>query len=168
MRVSKPIGAAIITACLLAGCKGEPPPQEIVRPVVAMRVSDAEAFTERWFPGRAKATREADVAFEVPGRMVERPVLVGDLLSPLGEIGSVVDGFVAGGAHGHLLQVLDPAEEMLPFAGRVRFEGTEDDGEVIIGRVETVRDDYRNLLDGHRRGLAALAQSGAAKYPSLR
>ena len=81
MRVLRINGVAMICACVLVGCAKEPPTaQEIVRPVIAMKVSDAEAFTGRWFPGRAKATREANVAFEVSGRMVERPVLVGDLI----------------------------------------------------------------------------------------
>ncbi len=47
------------------------------------------------------------------------------------------------GLRGHLLQVLDPAEETLPFAGRVRFEGLEREASLLISRVETVREDYR-------------------------
>jgi uncharacterized protein (DUF58 family) len=95
-------------------------------------------------------------------------VLIGDLLSPLEDVGSVIDGFMANGVSGHLLQVLDPAEETLPFAGRVRFEGMEDDGEVIIGRVEAVRDDYRAALETHRQGLAALARSAGWTFATHR
>ena len=95
-------------------------------------------------------------------------VLIGDLLSPLGEISAVVNGYVASGVRGHLLQVLDPAEETLPFTGRVRFEGPEDEGEVLIGRVETVRDGYRSALDSHRRGLAALARSAGWTFATHR
>ncbi len=62
-----------------AGCDQE---QEaaapIVRPVRAVQVAEAGALAERWFPGRAKATREANIAFEVSGRLVERPVDVGN------------------------------------------------------------------------------------------
>ena len=95
-------------------------------------------------------------------------VLIGDMLSPLDEVGDMVDGFVAGVVRGHLLQILDPAEETLPFAGRVRFEGMEDDGEVIVGRVEAVRDQYRTALDAHRRGLAALARSAGWTFATHR
>src|SRR5689334_13468523 len=42
-------------------------------------------------------------------------VLIGDLLAPLEEVQSLVGKFVARGVRGHLLQVLDPAEETLPF-----------------------------------------------------
>ncbi len=70
-------GAALALVLPLA-CGDEPPPPEIIRPVIAMQVAHEGAFDERWFPGRAKATREANIAFEVPGRLVERPVQVGD------------------------------------------------------------------------------------------
>ncbi len=63
---------------VLLGCSEPEPVPEVVRPVLAMQVLHAGALDDRWFPGRAKATREANVAFEVAGRLVERPVQVGD------------------------------------------------------------------------------------------
>ena len=67
-------------------------------------------------------------------------VLIGDLLAPLdGHRCSASRRFAAPGVKGHLLQVLDPAEETLPFAGRVRFEGLEHEEPLLIGRVETIR-----------------------------
>lgn len=74
----------VLTASVLAvlaslvGCGGEPPPREIIRPVRAMQIAEAGALQQRWFPGRARATQEANIAFEVSGRLVQRPVLVGD------------------------------------------------------------------------------------------
>jgi RND family efflux transporter MFP subunit len=47
---------------------------------MATQVAYSDPFSERWFPGRAKATREANIAFEVPGRLIERPVEVGDVV----------------------------------------------------------------------------------------
>ncbi|MDJ0865982.1 MAG: efflux RND transporter periplasmic adaptor subunit [Myxococcota bacterium] len=70
-------GAALGLLAVFA-CSEPPPPPEPIRPVVAMQVAHEGAFDERWFPGRAKATREANIAFEVPGRLVERPVQIGD------------------------------------------------------------------------------------------
>jgi uncharacterized protein (DUF58 family) len=86
-------------------------------------------------------------------------VLAGDLLAPLDEIHAVVGRFAANGLRGHLLQILDPAEETLPFAGRVRFEGFEQENPLLISRVETVREDYARRLAKHREGLAAIARS---------
>jgi uncharacterized protein (DUF58 family) len=86
-------------------------------------------------------------------------VLIGDLLAPLEEIQSLVSRFAALGLRGHLLQVLDPAEETLPFAGRVRFEGLEQEAPMLISRVETVREDYAQRLAQHRAGLATIARA---------
>ena len=58
-----------------------------------MQVANSKAFDDRWFPGRAKATREANIAFEVPGRLIERPV----------EVGAAVQ-------QGQLLAKLDPRD----------------------------------------------------------
>lgn len=86
-------------------------------------------------------------------------VWIGDFLSPLPEVKAVIDGFARRGVRGHILQILDPAEELLPFEGRVQFEGTEQEGQVLIGRVETVRGEYRDLMERHQQGLGALART---------
>jgi uncharacterized protein (DUF58 family) len=84
-------------------------------------------------------------------------VLIGDFLAPPEAVNAVVARFAAAGLKGHLLQVVDPAEEDLPFDGRVRFEGVEDKDQVVISRVETVREDYSERFRRHRDGLAAIA-----------
>ena len=86
-------------------------------------------------------------------------VLIGDFLSPLEDLAPIIGGYAAAGVRGHLLQVLDPAEEALPFSGRVLFKGMEGEGEVLFGRVESVREDYQKALVAHRQGLADLAAS---------
>src|SRR5207248_4892337 len=47
---------------------------------------------------------------------------------------TTVAQFAGAGLKGHLLQTVDPAEEELPFAGRVRFEGVEQREELVISR----------------------------------
>jgi uncharacterized protein (DUF58 family) len=86
-------------------------------------------------------------------------VLIGDFLAPLDAVNRVVAGFAAAGLQGHLLQIVDPAEEELPFDGRVRFEGIEERDDVLISRVESVRDDYGRRFRQHRDGLAAIARA---------
>jgi uncharacterized protein (DUF58 family) len=88
-----------------------------------------------------------------------RMVLISDFFTPLEELRERLRGFVAMGVRGHLLQVLDPAEPNLPFAGRVRFEGLEQDGVALIGNVDGVRERYRGRLEAHREGLRDLARS---------
>ncbi len=95
-------------------------------------------------------------------------VLMGDLLSPLPEIHAVVARFAASGVKGYLLQILDPAEETLPFAGRVRFEGLEREAPLLISRVETVREAYGEALARHREGLAAIARAAEWSFGTHR
>jgi len=60
--------------------------------------------------------------------------------------------------HGHLLQVIDPAEETLPFKGRIRFEGLEGEAPTLIGRTDTVRGEYAERMTAHQTGLKDLAR----------
>ncbi len=86
-------------------------------------------------------------------------VLIGDLLAPLDEVRSLVGKFVARGVRGHLMQILDPAEETLPFAGRVRFDGMEGEASALLPRVESLRGEYVDRMDEHRAGLAHIAST---------
>nr|WP_255575373.1 DUF58 domain-containing protein [Caldovatus aquaticus] len=90
-----------------------------------------------------------------------RVVLFGDFLAPLEEVSRTVAALAARPVRGHLVQVLDPAEETLPYAGRVRFEGlaAPRTGEepVLVPRVEGVRALYAERLAQHRAGLMAIA-----------
>jgi uncharacterized protein (DUF58 family) len=85
-------------------------------------------------------------------------VWIGDLLAPLDEIKMRVAADVARGVHGHLVQVLDPAEETLPFKGRIRFEGLEGEASTLIGRTDTVRAEYAERMTAHQAGLKDLAR----------
>jgi len=61
-----------------------------VRPVLSVVVADAAGLDGRRFPGQAKATQELNLAFEVPGRLIERPVEVGDRVE-LGQVLAELD-----------------------------------------------------------------------------
>jgi uncharacterized protein (DUF58 family) len=86
-------------------------------------------------------------------------VLIGDFLSPLETTNRIVAGFAGAALGGHLLQIVDPAEEDLPFDGRVRFEGVEERDDIVISRVENVRDAYAGRFREHREGLQAIARA---------
>lgn len=85
-------------------------------------------------------------------------VLASDFLMPLETLDGEIRALAATGAIGHLLQVLDPAEESLPFAGRIRFAGLEGEGETLVRRAEDIRGAYAQRLAAHRDGLAAIAR----------
>jgi uncharacterized protein (DUF58 family) len=86
-------------------------------------------------------------------------VLISDFLAPLEALQPLVAAFAARGISGHLLQVLDPAEESLPFEGRVRFEGLENEPSTLVSRVETIRPQYQARLAAQRDGLAGLTRT---------
>ena len=102
-------------------------------------------------------TREDDVTRSLP--VIEplpryaRLVVFSDMLQPIPEIESCVREFAAMGVNGHILQIIDPAEETLPYRGRVRFEGLEGEGGILIGRVESIREEYVTAMRRHREGL---------------
>jgi uncharacterized protein (DUF58 family) len=85
-------------------------------------------------------------------------VLVGDFLSPLGDLDRVLKGYVAEGVRGHLLQILDPAEIDLPFSGRTRFLGLEGEGDFLAGRAESLRPAYAERLARRQDALSTLAR----------
>jgi uncharacterized protein (DUF58 family) len=88
-----------------------------------------------------------------------RVVLFGDFLVPLNTVLSMVQGFAHRGVRGHLIHIIDPAEETLPFSGRVVFFGCEGDDEALFGRTETIRAAYREKFLAHQEGLKALARA---------
>lgn len=83
-------------------------------------------------------------------------VLFGDFLSPLDDIRALIGRFAAVPVTGYMLQILDPAETLLPYRGRIRFRGLEQDGDTLIPRVETIRDAYADRLKAQQDGLAAI------------
>ncbi|MBM3487662.1 MAG: DUF58 domain-containing protein [Alphaproteobacteria bacterium] len=93
-----------------------------------------------------------------------RLALIGDFLSPPAEVERVVRAFAGRGVRGHIVQVLDPAEETLPFRGRVRFRGLEGEGELLVGRTEALREDYLAILANHRAAISDIARSAGWTY----
>jgi uncharacterized protein (DUF58 family) len=89
-----------------------------------------------------------------------RVVLIGDMLAPLERIQAAVGRMAAVPVTGHLLQVLDPAEALLPYEGRVRFAWSDDGRsgglETLIPRVEGVREAYAERLAAQQEGLAGI------------
>lgn len=85
----------------------------------------------------------------VPSALAEIVVL-SDFWSPIAEIRSMVAGLSASGAHGALVQVVDPAEETFPYSGRIEFVEPEGFGVITAGRAERWAEDYVARLALHR------------------
>lgn len=76
-----------LTSVVLVSCKdNKPEVEDVVRPVKAMQVGVASSMEQAILSGKAKATQEINIAFEVSGRIVEFPVKVGDVVDKGGEL----------------------------------------------------------------------------------
>ena len=76
-------------------------------------------------------------------------------LVPIAEFRKIIGQLAATGARGHVVQVVDPAEESFPYDGRIEFIESEGLGSVTAGRAETWRSDYQRLVADHRAALRA-------------
>ncbi len=82
-------------------------------------------------------------------------LLLSDFWSPIAEFRKIIGQLAATGARGHVVQVVDPAEESFPYDGRIEFIESEGLGSVTAGRAETWRSDYQRLVADHRAALRA-------------
>lgn len=84
-------------------------------------------------------------------------ILISDFLDPIDELRESLEALAEGGATGHLVQVLDPAEETLPYEGRTEFLSSEGGESWIADRAESLRARYQARLHAHRQSLQDLA-----------
>ncbi len=89
-----------------------------------------------------------------------RVVMVSDFFTNLDDLKTHIRGLVGLGVRGHLLQVIDPAEEDLPFHGRVRFDDVEQSaGSALIGDVGSIRERYQRRFRAHIDGVATIGRA---------
>jgi uncharacterized protein (DUF58 family) len=85
-------------------------------------------------------------------------VLIGDFLEPLDEIARRFTVLARNDVAGHVVQILDPAEETLPYQGRTEFLEFGGTGRLLAGRAETLRERYQARLQEQREALRDLAR----------
>ena len=77
-------------------------------------------------------------------------VLFSDFLNPVENTIRSLQAIASEGVRCHLVQILDPAEESLPYTGRTEFESHDGDYRFLTGRAETLRDRYKAKILSHR------------------
>ncbi|MEL7543048.1 MAG: DUF58 domain-containing protein [Pseudomonadota bacterium] len=92
-------------------------------------------------------------------RRHQEVVMIGDFLDPLDVVEARLAEIGAMGVNGHIVQIVDPAEETLPYDGRVEFLPLEDGARVIAERVDGLREAYLEKFSAHRSALQTLARS---------
>src|SRR5262249_46752058 len=81
--------------------------------------------------------------------------LLGDLWSPAAEVVASIARLSASGAGGHVVQVVDHAEETFPYSGRIEFLEPEGAGSITVGRAENWQADYVRRIADHREAIRA-------------
>jgi len=82
-------------------------------------------------------------------------VLLSDFWSPMADIRKTLAQLSSSGAHGHTVQIVDPAEETFPYSGRIEFIEPEGAGSITAGRAEAWRAEYEERVAGHRAEIRA-------------
>src|SRR5438105_7964037 len=93
------------------------------------------------------------VAF-APSALAE-VVVISDFWSPMAEVRKTLSQLSSTGAHGHIVQVVDPAEETFPYSGRVEFIEPEGGGSITAGRAEAWKAEYDMRVANHRAEIRA-------------
>jgi uncharacterized protein (DUF58 family) len=137
----------------------------------------AQALSLSEAAGRAGTAADAGLPPRAELPRHARVVLLGDFLGPLDAVRATVAALAAIPVTGHLVQVLDPAETALPYSGRVRFRdvagrsatarsaavagpGPGGGGaEVLVPRVEGLREAYAEALAAQQAGLASICRT---------
>ena len=80
-------------------------------------------------------------------------ILVSDFLYPIEQLEKFLKGLSQRPNRSLLIQIYDPAEQMLPFQGRTRFSGLEDEEPIIFSNVGSLSKTYEKLWIDHQQQL---------------
>lgn len=97
------------------------------------------------------------IAMDLPAHATG--VLFSDFLAPVETWTRRFNEFSEQQVKGVAVQILDPAEEELPFDGHVRFQGMEGEGDFIAKRVDALRSDYQSRFSAHRDSVRRAARA---------
>ena len=91
-------------------------------------------------------------------------ILIGDFLNNINETEKTIKELSNRGINGIIIQILDPAERFFPYKGRINFNGLEGEQNILIGKAESVRNDYKKAIKIHIEKLEKLTTSYSWKY----
>jgi uncharacterized protein (DUF58 family) len=134
-----------------------------------MRPTSSRAVTERMAETIVHAPESPSLppsSFHPRAR--EEVILLGDLWSPTNEVTSRLAALAANGAGGHLVQIVDVAEETFPYSGRIEFREPEGAGSITVGRAENWAADYVTRVAAHRDAIQAECSRRAWSFTTHR
>ena len=85
-------------------------------------------------------------------------LLISDFLDDPNAIGKALSPLAQTGVRGHLVQIVDPAEETLPYGGRVEFLGLDTASKFLANKTEILRAEYIAAFLAQRDAVRQLAK----------
>jgi uncharacterized protein (DUF58 family) len=101
-----------------------------------------------------------------PIRLVKHAhmVLASDFLMPPAVFDALMHRYAAMNLKGVLLHILDPAEQNLPFEGRVEMLGCENEAPLLLPNAASLRAAYREKMQEHQERLMHVAHAAGWFY----
>ncbi len=106
--------------------------------------------------------------FPGPPKHAAALVIASDFYDPIALWQERLGPLAARCSEGVLVAISDPVEEDFPFEGRTKFTRPGTNLDRILGRAETVREDYQEIYARHREALKALASQLGWRFISHR
>jgi len=73
-------------------------------------------------------------------------IIFSDFLDPVEEINADLQNLFKQGSRGHVVQVIDPVEEVFPYSGRVEFSDPETGEKFTAGNANALKQAYENEI----------------------
>lgn len=105
-----------------------------------------------------ESDKSASLPPEISLRRFSNIVMFSDFLDPIDDIAERLAAIGSNEVRGHLIQIMDPAEETLPYAGRKEFQEIAGSLRLTVGRAENLRPDYQKRVREHRLQLRELTR----------
>lgn len=80
-------------------------------------------------------------------------ILISDFLDPLDETIKQIHRMSENGGRGHLVQIVDPVEDIFPYSGRVEFDDPETGIRFTSGSAQSLRTQYRDMIQARNNVL---------------
>jgi len=74
-------------------------------------------------------------------------ILISDFLDPIEENAANLEALYKRGTRGHVVQIVDPVEEVFPYSGRIEFRDPETGEKFTAGNAETLKKQYEAEIE---------------------
>ena len=91
-------------------------------------------------------------------------ILIGDFLYNPKNTENIIKTLSSRNINGLLIHIVDPAEKLFPYSGRINFKGTEGEEPHLVGNADTIKKQYLDKFNKHCNKLKNLSESYGWNY----